>query len=60
MKHSQEAIQVIVELPEECADMGEMLSKKNSDIKTIHQEYLLKKLASIKPEPNMLKIVATY
>ena len=37
--------------------MGEMLSKQHSDIKKINHEYLLKKLASIKPEPNMLKIV---
>ena len=40
--------------------MGEMLSKKHLDIKKIHQEYLLKKLASIKPEPNMLKIVQYF
>ena len=43
----REAIQVVVELPKKCADIGEMLSNQHSDIKKTNRECLLKILASM-------------
>ena len=44
----REAMQVVVELPKKCADIGEMLSKQHSDIKKTNRECLLKILASMR------------
>lgn len=42
-----EAIQVVVEFPKQCTDIGEMLSKQHTDIKKTNRKCLLKILTSM-------------
>ena len=44
----REAMQVVIELPKKCANIGEMLSKQHSDIKKTNRECSLKILASMR------------
>ena len=44
----KEAMQVVLELPKQCADIGERLSKQHSDNKKRNREWLLKILASMR------------